>query len=218
MQYQLALDPAELDALHAQWGIAPRIDHVLNVDHPFLTGDHQLITSDRRRAEICYVMHEGNPAQGVLLHRKVYYPANGYRLPTGGIHYGETVMGTLVREIYEETGFAVGEKAEEEVVVQRYLGVATYAFRHRTLGAMHQFATYHFLVQKPPHLPLDPQDESEQIAGWRWLPAAQLREVAETLRGVGGDTGGNDARWLHWGQWRALSHDFVADALAEIGD
>ncbi len=218
MQYTPALDATELATLHAQWGIAPQIDHALDVDHPFLTGDHQLITSDRRRAEICYVMHGGNPAQGVLLHRKVYYPAGGYRLPTGGIHHGATVMETLVREIYEETGFTVGRNPAQEVIVQRYLGVATYAFHHRTLGATHEFATYHFLVQKPSHLPLDPQDETEQIADWRWLPAAQLGDVAETLRGMGGDADSNDARWSHWGQWRALSHNFVADALAKIGD
>ncbi len=213
MPHTLALDPSELAELHTQWGDAPHLHHALDVDHPFLTGNHQLITSDQRRAEICYVMHEGDPAQGVLLHRKVYYPPQGYRLPTGGIHHGESVLDTLAREIYEETGFVVGENGGEDaarkVVVQRYLGVVTYAFRHRTLGATHEFATYYFLVQKPLALPLDPQDETELIADWRWLPAAQLREVAETLRHIGD----NDVRWSHWGCWRALSHDFVAEML-----
>ena len=38
----------------------------LKVTDPFLTGAHQMLTSDGRRAEICYVMHCGDPAAGYI--------------------------------------------------------------------------------------------------------------------------------------------------------
>jgi hypothetical protein len=57
---------------------------------PFLTGENQLLAADGRRARICYVLHCGDPAAGVLLHQQNLLPAEGvYRLPTGGIHTGE---------------------------------------------------------------------------------------------------------------------------------
>jgi hypothetical protein len=61
-----SLDSGELAALEARWGAFPVDHHVLTVAHPFLSGDHQQLVSDRRRAEVCYVMHRGDPAAGVL--------------------------------------------------------------------------------------------------------------------------------------------------------
>ena len=208
MQLTLAIDPDELTLLQAQWGPAPVRRAALVVDNPFLTGDHQLLTSDRRRAEICYVMHRGDPADGVLLHIKTFYPADAFRLPTGGIHVGEPVMETLAREIFEETGLTVGE-GKNLVKVQRFLGVLAYDLHHRSLGETLPFATYHFLVQMPFESELNPQDEEESIGGWQWRPARELSQVADALEAVHlrSDV------WGDWGHFRALSHRFVAEAI-----
>lgn len=171
MKLSLAIDPEEIAVLQNRWHNAVVETATLAVAHPFLTGDHQLLTANGRRAEICYVMHRGAPADGVLLHIKTFYPEGAYRLPTGGVHVGEAVLATLKREVYEETGLTVGEE-NGQVHVERFLGVLAYELQHRTLGAA-SFATYHFLVQMPAGALLIPQDPEESIGGWQWRPACE---------------------------------------------
>lgn len=199
-----AIEVGELAELEAEWGAVPRVHHALDVDHPFLTGDHQRLVSDGRRAEICYIMHRGAPADGVLLHIKTIYPDGAYRLPTGGIHQGERVYDTLVREIFEETGLQVGT-GPTDVRVERFLGVAGYQFQHPQLGRR-EFATYHFVVRMPDDAVLAPQDPAEMIGGWQWQPAAALGSTASTLEGIGAVA----PVWRDWGRYRALSHRFVS--------
>jgi 8-oxo-dGTP pyrophosphatase MutT (NUDIX family) len=208
MLYTNAVEVEEMAVLCARWGDAVLASATLAVDSPFLTGEHQLLTSARRRAEICYIMHRGDPAEGVLLHIKTFYPGGAYRLPTGGVHIGETVLDTLAREIFEETGLTVGAGAGD-VRVERLLGVLAYDLHHAALGAT-PFATYHFLVRMSPNAMLAPQDPDESIGGWQWRPARELLAVAETLDTVYL----RSQQWADWGRFRALSHRFVAERLA----
>ncbi len=202
-----SVDPEELAALRARWGNVPLEEAALQVAHPFLTGDHQMLVSAGRRAEICYVMHRGDPAEGVLLHIKTFYPPGAFRLPTGGIHTGEAVAETLAREIFEETGLTVGD-GTDRVQVQRFLGILAYTLSHPELGAA-PFATYHFLVRMPDGATLTPQDPEESIGGWEWRPASDLGAIADRLEKVGQES----AAWADWGRFRALSHRFVARQL-----
>lgn len=206
----LSVDPGEVAQLCARWPSARRAQAVLAVDDPFLTGENQLLAANGRRAEICYVLHCGDPAAGVLLHSKTFYPEGVYRLPTGGIHTGEPVVETLKREIYEETGLVVGEDAGQ-VRLERFLGVLAYALHHRTLGSV-SFATYHFLVCMAPESVLAPQDPAESIRGWQWRPSHQLADTAAALDQVGLQW----AAWGDWGRFRALSHRFVQATLLGI--
>ncbi len=199
----------ELAQIQARYGPGPLAEQRLEVDDPFLTGPHQRLTSDGRRAEICYIMHQGDPAAGVLLHTKSIYPPGVYRLPTGGVHRGEPVLETLAREVMEETGLQVGQGAGN-VQVQAFLGVLRYQLFHRSSRALHPFATYHFLLQAPPDPRLEPQDPNEKIAGWKWLPSGDLWAVADELAGVALVA----PEWGDWGRFRALSHRFVAQQLS----
>ena len=202
-----AVDTAELAALHAEWGALPREHHELIVDHPFLSGPQQQLTNEPRRAEICYVMHQGNPADGLLLHIKTIYPEGAFRLPTGGIHRGESVFDTLEREIFEETGLETG-LGVTQVQIERMLGVVSYCFQHRDLGDI-DFATYPFLVRMPEGAILEPQDPDEMIAGWRWQSMHELTLVADYLENVA-DV---DPKWRDWGRYRSIIHRFVAHSI-----
>jgi 8-oxo-dGTP pyrophosphatase MutT (NUDIX family) len=208
MPHSAAVEPEELAALRVYWGNGPEEHAALEVDDPFLTGNNQLLASNGRRAEICYVMHTGSPATGVLLHIKTFYPPGAFRLPTGGIHQGESVWDTLGREIFEETGLTVGT-GDGQVEVQRFLGVLAYDLQHRSLGRIVPFATYHFLVRMPAGAQLAPQDADESIGGWLWRPASELWQVAAELERVHERSTG----WGDWGRYRALSHRFVAHSL-----
>lgn len=208
MNLHKAVEPDELALLRARWQSAHAAQTTLAVDEPFLTGNHQLLAANGRRAEICYVMHRNDPAEGVLLHIKTFYPDGAYRLPTGGIHIGEAVTETLAREIFEETGLTVGD-ADGTVRVEQFLGVLAYDLRHQALGAV-PFATYHFLVRMPPDALLSPQDPDESIGGWQWRPARELFAVADMLDSVHQHW----TQWADWGHFRALSHRFVAERLA----
>ena len=207
-RYQAAIERSELAELEARFGALPLRRHRLTVDHPFLTGENQMLVSDGRRAEICYIMHRGDPAAELLLHIKTFYPAGAYRLPTGGIRQGESVLETLAREVYEETGLTVGD-GPGQARVERCLGVVAYTLNHRSAAQRYSFATYHFLLQAPADLEPAPVDPNEQIGGWLWCPAAALGEVAERLARVKA----TEPAWGDWGRYRALSHRFVASVL-----
>jgi 8-oxo-dGTP pyrophosphatase MutT (NUDIX family) len=202
-----AVDAAEMASLVADWGAAPREHHDLIVDHPFLSGPQQQLTNDPRRAEICYVMHRGDPADGLLLHIKTIYPDGAFRLPTGGIHRGDSVLDTLEREIFEETGLETG-LGDTQVQVERLLGVVSYCFQHQDLGDI-DFATYPFLVRMPEGAILEPQDPDEMIADWRWQPLSELNSVADYLENVATV----DRGWRDWGRYRSIIHRFVAGAI-----
>ena len=201
------LDPLEIVELAQQWGMPPLRQWAMTVDDPFLTGENQLLTKNGRRAEICYVMHRGDPADGLLLHIKTFYPAGAFRLPTGGIQVGERVMHALMREVWEETGLQVGS-APGQVRLNRLLGILSYDLLHRQLGPV-EFATYFFLVQMPPAAELHPLDADEHIGGWDWCKPPDLGHVADVLDSVYL----RSSTWADWGHFRAAGHRFVAELL-----
>jgi 8-oxo-dGTP pyrophosphatase MutT (NUDIX family) len=220
LTYFDAVDPAEMDELRRHFGVVALAEKRLEVDTPFLDGKHQLLTSDGRRAEICYVLHRGDPQDGVLLHRKIFYPPDAYRLPTGGIHQGEAVLETLAREIAEETSFFLDLSAynlQQErpaagvtvVTLDSFLGTVTYEMPHRSQGKIHRFATYHFLIAAPPNAIPVVDDPEENLAGWDWQPVNALHEIADRLERVGAGY----PEWGDWGRFRALSHRFVAGGM-----
>ncbi|MBX3054646.1 MAG: NUDIX hydrolase [Caldilineaceae bacterium] len=203
-QFLLPVEAHELAALRARFGPAPHEQVRMTVDSPFLDGEGQLLTTRNRRAEICYILHRGNPQEAVLLHRKTYYPAQAWRLPTGGVEQDESVLDTLAREIEEETSFQIG-KGPVPVRIEAFLGVLSYEMFHQTEQRTHSFATWHFLVSAPPNAQPVSMDPDEHLDGWDWRSIDGMGQVADELEEITAQ----DDQWYHWGRYRALSHRFV---------
>ncbi len=144
------------------------------------------------------------PNGKVLVAIKTFYPRGAYRLPTGGIHHGETIHDALLRETHEETGL--------ETVVRRFL--ATISYRGRSTPTdVPLFHTFAFLLDEVGGT-LGALDTEEQIDDWREMTPAEVRSQAAALedlttegkKSIGGS-------WADWGRFRAVAHRAVADAL-----
>jgi len=144
------------------------------------------------------------PSGKLLVAIKTFYPRGAYRLPTGGIHHGESIHDALVRETHEETGL--------DTAVRRFL--ATIAYRGRsTPTAAPIFHTFAFLLDELGGT-LGTLDTGERIEGWREMAPAELRDQAAVLERIATEgSAGIGGSWADWGRFRAVAHRAVADAL-----
>lgn len=188
------IDEAEIAQLLAAYGPAPRQHVPLAMPLDGYIWWHKILVSGpNRRGEVVMVVRRG---ENLLVHSKAHYPADTYRLPTGGVNLDERVLDALVRELWEETGL--------ETRLRRCLGVITYEFQNEA-GDL-PFVSYVFLVDAPPG-ELEPQDPNERIAAFRWVTVPELERLASQLQTLPPD-------WDAWGRFRAVAHKLVYEALA----
>ncbi len=154
-----------------------------------------------RYGEVCMVVRRPN---GLLLTMlKTFYPRAAYRLPTGGINHGEPIADALLRETLEETGL--------DIEVRQFL--AAVAYTTATTGEKPVFYTFAFLLDEIGGK-LGPLDLSERVESFRFIAPTELPILTERLKHlkqeydpqVGGD-------WHDWGQFRAVIHEIVWEAL-----
>lgn len=146
-----------------------------------------------RRGEVVMVIP--NEQGHLWLHTKDFYPEGIYRLMTGGIDPGEKPDKSLLREVGEETGFAVK--------IDRCLAVITYTLT--TAEGTLPFASYVFLTQPTAGQPC-PTDPGERITHFKAVPAAELLTVAQSLRALPGP-------FQDWGIFRAIAHQVAYEAF-----
>jgi ADP-ribose pyrophosphatase YjhB (NUDIX family) len=185
------IDPQEVAALVARYGVPERRRFALEFGEEEF--EYWRKKSARRRGEVVLVIRR--PKGRVLLHTKGFYPPGAYRLPSGGVRWGEEVLSAVHREAREETGL--------DVQVERFLGLIEYKFRHA--GQVLPFASYVFLLQGLKGQ-LTPQDSDEEITAFREVPPEELEEVAWELEALAG-------KWRDWGRFRALAHHLVSETL-----
>ena len=154
-----------------------------------------------RYSEVCMVIRRPNGR--LLTMKKQFYPAETYRLPTGGIHHGEQVFDALLRETYEESGL--------EVSVNRFLAVAAYRLSNSSESPL--FYTFAFLVDEVSGT-LGVVDEDERVEAFREIEPHELPRIATHLGQLG--TGFSEelrGSWQDWGEFRAVIHRLVWEAL-----
>lgn len=184
------INPEEIENLARRYGPIERRSYSLEIGKKNFEDWQKALA--KRRGEVVLVVQR--PA-GVILHTKDFYLSGTYRLPSGGVKWGESILQALHREAQEEMGL--------DVEVERFLGLLEYEFRYQEETM--PFVSYVFLVRGGEG-GLVPQDEGERITSFRQVPLAELPAVANRLRGLEGD-------WRDWGEFRALAHDFVAEMM-----
>jgi 8-oxo-dGTP pyrophosphatase MutT (NUDIX family) len=182
----------ELDRLAARYG-AP-ICRTYNVQADDYIYSYRWRRDSDRRAEVVFAIQD--EAGRVWVHAKPHYPAQIYRLPSGGIQWNEPVEDALFREIEEEMGLPVR--------VLRFLGLLEYRFRYG--DSTMPFASYVFHLRSYGNQP-PVCCEGEAISEFRAVLPSQMSQLALDLRNLIGDRRG-------WGQWRALAHDLVYESLS----
>jgi ADP-ribose pyrophosphatase YjhB (NUDIX family) len=187
------LDDREISQLAAVYGEPTYRE--LNIDADSYLYDSRLGRTKSRRGEV--VMLIERPNESILLHRKGWYERGVYRLPTGGIEWGEGIEETLIRELDEETGYYDGN--------QRFLGILDCNFVFQSTAL--RFVSYLFyLWELKGSLRLP--ESNEDISDFRDVTVTDLPQVAENLRHVPTPRTG-------WGVWRAAAHDFAYELLVQ---
>ena len=193
MNIETLINPEEIEKLARQYGPIER--RSFSLERSGERSEYWRRALAKRRGEVIFLVKR--PA-GLILHTKDIYPSGIYRLPSGGVSWGESVLSALHREVREEMGL--------EIEVDRFLGLLEYEFRCE--GETLPFVSYVFLVRDNGGEPI-PQDEEEHILAFRQAPVAELAAVADSLRAV-------DEEWRDWGEFRAIAHDFVAEMMGGI--
>jgi 8-oxo-dGTP pyrophosphatase MutT (NUDIX family) len=190
---QLQFDPEEEAELIASYGPTVERECRFELDRAGFRLWWQS-TALRRRSEV--VMTVQRPDGRILLHAKGHYPPGTYRLPSGGVQWGESVLEALAREQVEELGLRLPPESMP--------GLVRYEFQYdgRTL----HFVSYLFRHRVGIDPWLSPQDPTEAIADFCWVDPRDLPSVARSLRA-------SSHGWYNWGAFRAVAHDMLAKGM-----
>lgn len=194
---------AEVEQLAARFGAPLRWDVTLENDGLF----DPLGKSDRY-GEVCMVVRR--PGGTLITAIKTFYPAGAYRLLTGGIHHGESILDALLRETVEETSL--------EVAVRRFLAVVSYRLSASDPQQPAVFSTFAFLLDEVGGT-LGCADPGERLGEFRETTVDELPALADTLYSLAGEPSSEiHGKWRDWGRFRAVIHRAVYEALAGAGD
>jgi 8-oxo-dGTP pyrophosphatase MutT (NUDIX family) len=189
--FNTIIDPQELLDLRAQSNqfIFRSVDHYWK-EPRFSDWIDSVLSTRRKRGEAVLVVEHD---ERILLHTKSFYPNGTWRLLSGGIHYDESILSAARRELTEETGF-IADRIQP-------MGAILYQFKKQNVQKVVPFASFLFYIQSTDENP-QPEDETEDIAGFKWI---NYRDLATVSR----DLGLLHQNWQAWGKFRAIPHDIA---------
>jgi 8-oxo-dGTP pyrophosphatase MutT (NUDIX family) len=161
-------------------------------------GANSYLRQGTRLCEVCMVIRRPNGR--LLTMKKTFYPTGAYRLPTGGIEPGESILNALQRELQEETGLTT--------TLIRFLGAIVYHMESRP-----RFATFAFLLEETGGV-LQTNDPDEQLEAFQEIDIDTLPLIIEQMSKIGHHYGPEIASyWDDWGRFRIAVHRLVWECL-----
>ena len=148
-----------------------------------------------RWCEVAFAVQRKNGKFIVI--RTEFYPDGVYRIPTGGVQFGEDIIHALRRESAEELGLTVEMK--------RFLGAVRYHISCE--GESLSFASFVFWLRETGGEILTDATEDE-ICEYIEADTDKLSEIAENLRT-------NTSNWHDWCSFRVQTTAFIIPFLKE---
>jgi len=151
-----------------------------------------------RRGEVvfCVIRPDGR----IITITCAEYPQGIYRIPTGGIGYGEDIIKAVYREIKEELGI--------DADITDFAGVIKIQFRHGDDSTM--FYSYIFILKETGgRLLLDANDD--EISEVKEVNIDGLQVITESLSNIPG-------KWNDWGRFRYVTSNAVLNYLRNMED
>lgn len=140
-------------------------------------------TENDRRGEVAFIVKR--PNSKLIVVRTSFYPEGIYRIPTGGINYGENIIEALYREVKEELGL--------DVQIDQFLGVIKYHMFYKEKKV--DFYSYIFLVREiGGNILVDALED--EVSQFKEVDKKELMEVVNALQSMEGN-------WKDWCYFRA---------------
>ncbi|WHH57237.1 NUDIX hydrolase [Petroclostridium sp. X23] len=182
-------DQREFEILKDHYGInAVEKEVTLHITNRKFFEEIKYNVINDRRGEVAFAVERMN--QKIIVIRTDSYPEGIYRVPTGGINYGEDIIDALNREIKEELGLVTDRP--------QFLGVIKYCFCCE--GEEINFYSYIFRLKETGGNILEDALEDE-ISEYMEADKNQMKDVVKKLRGFQGE-------WKDWCVFRACTTEF----------
>jgi len=174
---------------------AMEIDYTLSFSgNNFLNRMKSLVVKDRRGEVVFGVVR---PNGRLILITCDEYPAGIYRVPTGGINYGEDVLEAVKRETMEELGLTA------EIV--KFGGVIKLKFSYEEDSEM--FYCYLFLLKEVSGRLLEDATDAE-VSEVLEADYEKILSACDKLKNIEG-------KMSDWGKFRAVTTNAIANIYKE---
>lgn len=191
------MDTAEFELLKRKYGNGAAL---YKAEEPLETEKfyRELVekTTSDRRGEVAFFVQRKNGT--FILVRNTYYPKQVYRVPTGGINFGESVEHALLREVGEELGVTVS--------IHRFLGVIEHRFSYQNQEPVFFYSYVFWLKEESGRLIEDATED--EIAEYLEADANKLKHTAGVLKQTEGP-------WKDWASFRYQTTRFLLDFIPE---
>ncbi|MGE4283184.1 MAG: NUDIX domain-containing protein [Clostridia bacterium] len=188
-------DRKELEALREQYygNAAIEKEVVIEVISEKFFKEIKHNAENDRRGEVAFAVQRKN--KKVIVIRTDFYPEGIYRIPTGGINYGENVIDAVKREVQEELGLITE--------IEKFMGVIKYHFIYKNERI--DFYSYIFwLVEIGGSILSDALED--EINEYMEVDKQHMLDLVELLIGFQGD-------WKDWCLFRSYTTGFIADFM-----
>jgi len=146
-----------------------------------------------RHAEVAFAVERKNGK--IIVIRTNFYPAGIYRIPTGGINFGEDVVSALNREIAEELGV--------KIEVKRFLGAVKYHINYKD-EKLNFYSFVFWLKELSGEILADAIED--EICEFIEVDHAELVAICNNLNS-------NTSRWKDWCSFRVQTTQFILDYI-----